>query len=68
METFISLVEVTFCGGLNKNDLHKCIHLNVWSSVGGTSWVGLRDIALLEEATNGRGAGFEVSKDHGFHS
>lgn len=44
------LVEVTSCGGLNKNNLHKCIHLNVWFSIGETIWEGLRGIALSEEA------------------
>ena len=36
-------------GGLNVNDPHGLICLNAWSSVGGTVWEGLKDVALLEE-------------------
>lgn len=36
------------CDGLNMNGLHRFIHLNSWSSVGGSLWEGLGGIALLK--------------------
>ena len=35
--------------GLNGNGPHKLIYMNAWSPVGGTIWVGLGGVALLEE-------------------
>lgn len=37
------------CGGLNETIPHELRCLNPWSSVGGTVWVGLGGLALMEE-------------------
>lgn len=36
------------CGDMTDNGPGKLIHMNSWSSVIGTIWEGLRDVALLE--------------------
>lgn len=43
------LTHVTLCGDLNENDSHRLIYMYAWSPVGGASWEGLGDMALLEE-------------------
>lgn len=47
----------------DENDPHRLRGLNPWSPVGGTTWEGLGDVALLEEVYH-LGASFEVSKAH----
>lgn len=37
------------CGGLIENGPYRLICSNAWSPVGGTIWVELRGVALLEE-------------------
>lgn len=39
------LTKVMWYGGLNENDAHMLVCLNVWSSDDGTVWEGLRGAA-----------------------
>lgn len=55
------------CENKNENSPHSLIYLNVWTTVSGTVWEGLADMALLEECglaeeDGSQGVGSEVSK------
>jgi hypothetical protein len=41
--------EETVCSDLHENVPHRLRCLNTWSPVGGTVWIGLGGVALLEE-------------------
>lgn len=47
--------------GLNENDSHRLLYLNVWAPAGGTVWERLEGMALLEEICHWRSY-FEVFK------
>jgi hypothetical protein len=46
MPMFCNLV---LCGGLNQNDSHSFIYLNIYSPVGRNVWEELRSVTFLEE-------------------